>query len=87
MTRDEIKGHIISLSVVSVGIWIVMQLSKSYVSSTNLLGIPATLSVSIDSLGLLLLYGTGALLALLLVAYVLSKPAGGTEASTQDRQR
>jgi len=87
--REEIKGHIISLFVIAAGIWIVMQLGKSYVSSTNLPGIPTGLGISIDSIGTLMLYGTGALLALLLVAYVLSKPEKppGTEASTQARQR
>lgn len=88
MSREELKGHIISLAVIAAGVWIVMELGKSYVSATNLPGVPAGLGTSIDSLGTAMLYGIGALLALLFVAYVLSKSEKipGKKASTQARQ-
>ena len=76
MDPKEIRNVMISLAVLGAGIWLVINITKSYTKVTSLPGIPEGLTNSLDSLGILFLYALAVIEALLFLAWLYARKAG-----------
>lgn len=78
MDPKEIRNTMISLAVLAVGIWFVINITKSYATVTSLPGIPDGLTNSLDSLGMLFLYAIVGIEVLLFLAWLYSRKGGNS---------